>query len=150
MILQSLCFSFLINDDFIIILFIIIQASLLINPVALLPGATPTLPGAGGVLAGAAPKSSANVLSSSPDSAATGAQAGPEQGVSFDAPVQVTTLPSAHRVRPIFLYLCAFLFLNLDFLVQIICLADSCQNCCTSETTVQSSKATGSKNICSR
>lgn len=116
MIFQSLCFSFLINDDFIIIIFFLIrQASLLINPVALLPGATPTLPGAVGVLPGAAPKSSAHVLSSSPDSTAAGAQAGPEQAVSFDTPVQVTTLPSAHRVRPIVLCLCAFLFLSLDF-----------------------------------
>lgn len=98
-----------------LLFFLIIQASLLINPVALLPGATPTLPGAVGVLPGAAPRSSANVLSSSPDSTATGAQAGPEQGVSFDTPVQVTTLPSAHRVRPICLCLCAFLFLSLDF-----------------------------------
>lgn len=37
-----------------------------------------------------------------------------------------------------------------EFLVRIICLADSCQNHCTAETSVQSSKATGSKNICSR
>lgn len=94
-----------------IIISFIIQASLLINPAALLPGATPILPGAVSVLPGASPKSSAGVLSSSPDLTPMGAQTGSEQGVSFDGPVQVTTLQTAHKVRPIFLCLCAFGFL---------------------------------------
>lgn len=98
----------------IIIFFFVVQASLLINPAALLPGATPILPGAVSVLPGAASKSSAGVLSSSPDLTPMGAQTDSEPGVSFDAPVQVTTLPSAHKVRPIFLSLC-FPFLSLDF-----------------------------------
>uniref|UniRef100_H3CTE0 FAM21/CAPZIP domain-containing protein n=1 Tax=Tetraodon nigroviridis TaxID=99883 RepID=H3CTE0_TETNG len=76
-----------------------LQASLLINPAALLPGVTPSLPGAVSVLPGAAPKSSAGVLSSSPDLTPMGTQVASEQGVSFDAPVQVTTLQSAHKSR---------------------------------------------------
>lgn len=94
-----------------IFFFFIIQANLLINPAALLPGAIPILPGAVSVLPGAAPKSSAGMVSSSPDLTPMGAQTGSEQGVSFDAPVQVTTLQSVHKVRPIFLCLCAFRFL---------------------------------------
>lgn len=98
---------FLFLDKFFIYLFVV-QVNLLINPAALLPGATPILPGAVSVLPGTAPKSSAGVLSSSPDLTPMGAQTDSEPGVSFDAPVQVTTLPSAHKVRPIFL--CLFLF----------------------------------------
>ncbi|TWW78896.1 WASH complex subunit 2C [Takifugu flavidus] len=73
------------------------QASLTINPAALLPGAAPGRPGAVGLLPGTASKSSSGVLSSV--FPPVGAQTGSEQGVSFDAPVQVSTLPSAHKTR---------------------------------------------------
>lgn len=101
---QSLYLSFLINDCIVVF---IIQASLTINPAALLPGAAPARPGAVSLLPGTAPKSSSGVLSSV--FPPLGAQTGSEQGVSFDAPVQVTTLPSAHKVRSTFL--CAFLLI---------------------------------------
>ncbi|XP_029691529.1 WASH complex subunit 2 isoform X3 [Takifugu rubripes] len=74
-----------------------LQASLTINPAALLPGAAPGRPGAVGLLPGTASKSSSGVLSSV--FPPVGAQTGSEQGVSFDAPVQVSTLPSAHKTR---------------------------------------------------
>lgn len=76
----------------------------MINPAALLPGAAPSLPGAVSVLPGTAPKSSSGTLSSSSSSSSSGVlppagtQTGSDQGVSFDAPVQVTTLQSAHKV----------------------------------------------------
>lgn len=80
-----------------------LQANLMINPAALLPGAAPVLPGAISVLPGMAPSSSSGVssssLSPSPATTPVGAQADIEGGVSFDTPVQVTTLQSAHKGR---------------------------------------------------
>ncbi|XP_070771626.1 WASH complex subunit 2 [Enoplosus armatus] len=81
-----------------------LQANLLINPAALLPGAVPTMPGAVSVLPGMAPSSSSGVssssLSPSPATTPVGAQTDKgEGGVSFDTPLQVTTLQSAHKSR---------------------------------------------------
>lgn len=80
-----------------------LQASLMINPAALLPGAVPTMPGDASLFPGMAPSSSSGVSSSSlsPSPATTPAGAGPDRegGVSFDTPVQVTTLQSAHKSR---------------------------------------------------
>lgn len=74
----------------------------MINPAALLPGAVPSLPGADSVFPGMAPSSSSGVssssLSPSPATTPVGAQADREEGVSFDTPVQITTLQSAHKV----------------------------------------------------
>lgn len=74
----------------------------MINPAALLPGAAPTMPGAVSVLPGMGPSSSSGVssssLSPSPATTPVGAQTDSEGGVSFDTPVQVTTLQSAHKV----------------------------------------------------
>ncbi|XP_035760627.1 WASH complex subunit 2C isoform X5 [Neolamprologus brichardi] len=79
------------------------EASLMINPAALLPGAVPTMPGDASLFPGMAPSSSSGVSSSSlsPSPATTPAGAGPDRegGVSFDTPVQVTTLQSAHKSR---------------------------------------------------
>ncbi|KAG8000113.1 WASH complex subunit 2 [Nibea albiflora] len=73
-----------------------IQANLMINPAALLPGAAPVFPGMG-------PSSSSGVssssLSPSPATTPIGAQVDSEGGVSFDTPVHVTTLQSAHKGR---------------------------------------------------
>ncbi|XP_069548739.1 WASH complex subunit 2 isoform X2 [Brachyistius frenatus] len=78
-----------------------LQASLMINPAALLPGAVSTLPGS--VLPGMAASSSSGVssssLSPSPATTPVGAQTASEGGVSFDAPVQVTTLQNVHKSR---------------------------------------------------
>lgn len=75
----------------------------MINPAALLPGAVPTMPGDASLFPGMAPSSSSGVSSSSlsPSPATTPAGAGPDRegGVSFDTPVQVTTLQSAHKSR---------------------------------------------------
>lgn len=64
----------------------------MINPAALLPGAVPNM----------APSSSSGVssssLSPSPATSPIGAQTDNEGGVSFDAPVQVSTLQSTHKV----------------------------------------------------
>lgn len=68
----------------------------MINPAALLPGAVPNLPGAASVLPGGASISSSGM--SSPTMAPAGAQGDQAEGVSFDTPVQVTTLQSAHKV----------------------------------------------------
>ncbi|KAM3606773.1 uncharacterized protein V6R79_022982 [Siganus canaliculatus] len=80
-----------------------IKANLMINPAALLPGAVPSLPGAVSVLPGTALSSSSGVSSSSvsPSPATTpgGAPTECDVGVSFDSPVQVTTLQSAHKSR---------------------------------------------------
>ncbi|XP_070696786.1 WASH complex subunit 2 [Pempheris klunzingeri] len=84
-----------------------LQASLMLNPAALLPGAVPSMPGAVSVLPGMAPSSSSGVSSSSlspspsPSPATTPVcvQADNEDGVSFDTPVQVTTLQSAQKSR---------------------------------------------------
>ncbi|XP_070833544.1 WASH complex subunit 2C isoform X1 [Chaetodon trifascialis] len=80
-----------------------LQASLMINPAALLPGAVPSLPGADSVLPGMAPSSSSGVssssLSPSPATTPVGAPVDREDGVSFDTPVHITTLQSAHKGR---------------------------------------------------
>ncbi|XP_053188839.1 WASH complex subunit 2 isoform X1 [Scomber japonicus] len=80
-----------------------LQANLMINPAALLPGAAPSMPGAISVLPGMAPSSSSGVssssLSPSPATTPVGAQTDSEAGVSFDTPVQVLTLQSAHKGR---------------------------------------------------
>ncbi|KAM9365285.1 WASH complex subunit 2 isoform 2-T2 [Pholidichthys leucotaenia] len=66
-----------------------IQASLMISPVALLPGMAPS--SSSGV--------SSSSLSPSPASTPGGTQTDSEGGVSFDTPVQVTTLQSVHKSR---------------------------------------------------
>uniref|UniRef100_A0A8D2ZL82 FAM21/CAPZIP domain-containing protein n=1 Tax=Scophthalmus maximus TaxID=52904 RepID=A0A8D2ZL82_SCOMX len=80
-----------------------LQTNLKINPAALLPGAAPSKPGAIGVLPGMGPSSSSGVssssLSPSPATTPVRGQTDSEGGVSFDAPVQVTTLESAHKSR---------------------------------------------------
>ncbi|CAJ1067657.1 hypothetical protein EPR50_G00178570 [Xyrichtys novacula] len=77
-----------------------LQANLMINPAALLPGAVPTFPGAS---PGTGPSSSSGVssssLSPSPVTTPVGAPAGIEGAVSFDTPVLVSTLQSAHKSR---------------------------------------------------
>ncbi|XP_056291798.1 WASH complex subunit 2 isoform X2 [Pseudoliparis swirei] len=76
-----------------------IQANLMIDPTALLPGATPIMSGAVSALPGMAPSSfsgmSNSSLGPSPATTPTGAQG----GVNFDSPAQVTTLQSAHKGR---------------------------------------------------
>ncbi|KAE8280639.1 WASH complex subunit 2 [Larimichthys crocea] len=66
------------------------------QPCCVLPGAAPVFPGMG-------PSSSSGVssssLSPSPATTPIGAQVDSERGVSFDTPVQVTTLQSAHKGR---------------------------------------------------
>ncbi|XP_029030816.1 WASH complex subunit 2 isoform X2 [Betta splendens] len=70
-----------------------LQANLMINPATLLPGAVPNM----------APSSSSGVssssLSPSPATSPIGPQTDNEEGVSFDVPVQVTTLQSTHKSR---------------------------------------------------
>ncbi|XP_030603968.1 WASH complex subunit 2 isoform X2 [Archocentrus centrarchus] len=79
------------------------EASLMINPAALLPGAIPSIPGDASLFPGMAPSSSSGVSSSSlsPSPATTPAAAAGtgREGVSFETPVQVTTLQSAHKSR---------------------------------------------------
>nr|XP_043902136.1 WASH complex subunit 2 isoform X1 [Solea senegalensis] len=79
-----------------------LQANLKINTAALLPGAAPSLAGAISVIPGMGPSSSSGVssssLSPSPATTPVGAQTDGE-AVSFDTPVQVTTLQSAHKSR---------------------------------------------------
>lgn len=72
----------------------------MINPTLLLPGAAPSMPGAVSVLPGTDPSSSSGVSSLSPSPATTpvGAQTFSEGVLSFDTPVQVSTLQSAHKV----------------------------------------------------
>ncbi|XP_074531691.1 WASH complex subunit 2A isoform X2 [Halichoeres trimaculatus] len=80
-----------------------LQANLKINPAALLPGAAPSFPGAASASPGIGPSSSSGVssssLSPSPVTTPSGAQVTSEGAVSFDTPVQVTTLQSAHKSR---------------------------------------------------
>ncbi|KAM4607796.1 WASH complex subunit 2A [Polymixia lowei] len=80
-----------------------LQASLVINPTALLPGAVPRIPGAVSVLPSLAAGSSSGVssssLSPSPVTTPVGAQTDGEEGVSFDSPIQVTTLQSTNKSR---------------------------------------------------
>lgn len=71
-----------------------VQASLMINPAALLPGAASSMSGTYSSSSGV----SSSSLSPSPVSTPIGAQVETEGGVSFEGPVQVTTLQSAHKV----------------------------------------------------
>uniref|UniRef100_A0A3B5LWJ1 FAM21/CAPZIP domain-containing protein n=1 Tax=Xiphophorus couchianus TaxID=32473 RepID=A0A3B5LWJ1_9TELE len=70
-------------------------ASLMINPAALLPGALSSM---SGTLSSSSGVSSSS-LSPSPVSTPIGGHEESEGGVSFDTPVQVTTLQSAHKDR---------------------------------------------------
>ncbi|XP_047208120.1 WASH complex subunit 2 isoform X3 [Girardinichthys multiradiatus] len=72
-----------------------IQASLMINPAALLPGAVSSM---SGTLSSSSGVSSSS-LSPSPVSTPIGGHDESEGAVSFDKPVQVTTLQSAHKDR---------------------------------------------------
>ncbi|XP_043992332.1 WASH complex subunit 2 isoform X1 [Gambusia affinis] len=72
-----------------------LQASLMINPAALLPGALSSM---SGTLSSSSGISSSS-LSPSPVSTPIGGHEESEGGVSFDTPVQVTTLQSAHKGR---------------------------------------------------
>lgn len=129
----------------------------MINPAALLPGAAPRLPGAVSVLPGAASNSSSGVSSSSPASTPVGARADCEEGVSFDVPVQVTTLQSAHKVSVLLGYFCpnvlpaclSTAWISDVIRVQILCHADSSQSFSTTETPVPSSEAEVSPEVCS-
>ncbi|XP_042357922.1 WASH complex subunit 2 isoform X2 [Plectropomus leopardus] len=76
-----------------------LQANLMINPAALLPGAAPSMPGAASVFPGMAPSSSSGVSSSSLSPSPVTTPVGSQDGVSFDTPIQVTTLQSAHKSR---------------------------------------------------
>ncbi|XP_030234487.1 WASH complex subunit 2 isoform X2 [Gadus morhua] len=81
-----------------------LQANLVINPKAMLPGAAPRIPGAGGALPGTPPGSSSGVssssLSPSPVTTPLGStHSGMEQGVSFESPLQVAPLPSTNKSR---------------------------------------------------
>lgn len=77
-----------------------IQANLMINPAALLPGAAPTLPAAASVSPSTDDHSPFKVPVSSSASTPVEAQAGKHagEGVSFDSPAQITTLQSTHKV----------------------------------------------------
>ncbi|XP_062256903.1 WASH complex subunit 2 isoform X2 [Platichthys flesus] len=80
-----------------------LQANLKINPVALLPGAAPIKPGTINILPGMGPSSSSGVssssLSPSPATTPVGPRRDSEEGVSFDTPIQVSMLQSAHKSR---------------------------------------------------
>lgn len=84
---------------FIYIFICAIQANLMINPAALLPGASPTLPAAAGVPPSTEDRPSFKVPVSSPIATPVAAQANAGEGVSFDSPAQITTLQSTHKVR---------------------------------------------------
>ncbi|XP_035982147.1 WASH complex subunit 2 isoform X6 [Fundulus heteroclitus] len=72
-----------------------LQASLMINPAALLPGAVSSM---SGTLSSSSGVSSSS-LSPSPASTPIGGHEESRGGVSFDTPVQVSTLQSAHKDR---------------------------------------------------
>lgn len=78
-----------------------LQANLMINPAALLPGAAPTLPAAASVSPSTDDHSPFKVPVSSSASTPVEAQAGKHagEGVSFDSPAQITTLQSTHKTR---------------------------------------------------
>lgn len=78
-----------------------LQASLVINPSALLPGAMPSLPSSLSGLGGASSSSgvSSSSLSPSPVTTPLELPRDTDGGVSFDSPAQVTTLQSAHKGR---------------------------------------------------
>ncbi|KAF7220000.1 transcript variant X7 [Nothobranchius furzeri] len=72
-----------------------LQASLMIDPAALLPGAGPSMSGALSSSSGV----SSSSMSPSPVSTPIETPAENERAVSFDTPVQVTTLVSTHKGR---------------------------------------------------
>ncbi|XP_061601201.1 WASH complex subunit 2 isoform X3 [Cololabis saira] len=72
-----------------------LQASLLINPAALLPGSLSSPSGAPSSSSGV----SSSSLSPSPATTPLGAHADSEVAVSFDTPVQITTLQSTNKGR---------------------------------------------------
>ncbi|XP_034059644.1 WASH complex subunit 2C isoform X2 [Gymnodraco acuticeps] len=77
-----------------------IQANLMINPAALLPGAAPSMLGASsGMATSSSSGVSSSSLSPSPVTSPVGAQTDREGGVSFEIPVQVATLQSVHKSR---------------------------------------------------
>ncbi|XP_063731284.1 WASH complex subunit 2C isoform X2 [Eleginops maclovinus] len=77
-----------------------LQANLMIDPAALLPGAVPGMPGASsGIATSSSSGVSSSSLSPSPVTTPVGAQPDREGGVSFDTPVQVETLQSVHKSR---------------------------------------------------
>lgn len=77
-----------------------LQASLVINPNTLLPGAMPTMPGAdSGMGASSSSGVSSSSLSPSPATTPLALPLDSDGGVGFDTPVQVTTLQSAHKSR---------------------------------------------------
>ncbi|KAK1905171.1 WASH complex subunit 2 [Dissostichus eleginoides] len=77
-----------------------LQANLMINPAALLPGAAPSMPGASsGMATSSSSGVSSSSLSPSPITTPVGAQTDREGGVSFETPVQVATLQSVHKSR---------------------------------------------------
>lgn len=91
----------------------------MINPAALLPGAVPSM----------APSSSSGVssssLSPSPATTPIGAETGNEGAVSFDTPVQVTTLQSAHKVGfwllEFFVCYLEFSYFSIAWISGVIC-----------------------------
>ncbi|KAL1263257.1 hypothetical protein QQF64_005996, partial [Cirrhinus molitorella] len=77
-----------------------LQASLAVNPASLLPGAVPRIPGAVSVIPGLAPASLAVAAKPLPATdAIPDHQPSCEGGVSFDSPVQVSTLQNANKGR---------------------------------------------------
>ncbi|XP_010768204.1 WASH complex subunit FAM21 isoform X1 [Notothenia coriiceps] len=77
-----------------------LQANLMINPAALLPGAAPSMPGASsGMATSSSSGVSSSSLSPSPVTTPVGGQTDSEGGVSFETPVQVATLQSVHKSR---------------------------------------------------
>ncbi|XP_034059646.1 WASH complex subunit 2 isoform X3 [Gymnodraco acuticeps] len=77
-----------------------LQANLMINPAALLPGAAPSMLGASsGMATSSSSGVSSSSLSPSPVTSPVGAQTDREGGVSFEIPVQVATLQSVHKSR---------------------------------------------------
>ncbi|XP_029962354.1 WASH complex subunit 2 isoform X2 [Salarias fasciatus] len=76
-----------------------LQASLMINPAALLPGAAPSMPGSSGMGPSSSSGVSSSSLSPSPLTSPAEPPPGSEGGVSFDVPVQVSTLQSANKSR---------------------------------------------------
>lgn len=75
------------------------QAGLAVNPASLLPGAVPRIPGAVSVIPGMAPTSLSAATRPLPATdTIPDKQASIEGGVSFDSPIQVSTLQNANKV----------------------------------------------------
>ncbi|XP_077469384.1 WASH complex subunit 2C [Stigmatopora argus] len=75
-----------------------LQASLKINPAMFVPGSAPMIHGAVSILPAPDPTSSSGVSSSSVSPSPATTPSG-ETGVSFEAPLQISTLQSAHKGR---------------------------------------------------